>query len=156
MSAIASCPLSQCQLHRSAAKSLAPCRQPNRYSRGNYNTAHGRRRRISQDVPSVKWLMASFLCGFCARNFSVTSGSPSLIMRCTMIKLLNTMVHVESRSRFVRARKISATPASPACVATRMCSTYFDLGAASYMVVLAPQLRNAVFGLVNSGGQESA
>lgn len=87
---------------------------------------------ISRDVPSVKWLMASFLCGFCARNLSVTSGSPSLIMRCTMIKLLKTMVHVESRRRLVRARKISATPASPACVATRMCSTYLDLGAASY------------------------
>jgi hypothetical protein len=48
-----------------------------------------------------------------------------------MIKLLKTMVHVESRSRFVRARKISATPASPACVATKMCSTYLDFGAAS-------------------------
>jgi hypothetical protein len=51
------------------------------------------------------------------------------------------MVHVESRRRFVRARKISATPASPACVATRMCSTYFDLGAASYVVVLACAMR---------------
>lgn len=41
------------------------------------------------------------------------------------------MVHVESRRRFVRARKISPTPASPAWVATRMCSTYLDFGAAS-------------------------
>jgi hypothetical protein len=40
------------------------------------------------NVPSVKELMASFRCGFCARYFSVTSGSPSLIMRCTMIMLL--------------------------------------------------------------------
>ena len=30
------------------------------------------------------------------------------------------------------ARKISATPASPVCVATRICSTYLDLGAASW------------------------
>jgi hypothetical protein len=62
----------------------------------------------------------------------VTSGSPSRIIRCTMIRLLKAMVQVESRRRAVRARKISATPASPACVATRMCSTYLDLGAASY------------------------
>ena len=75
--------------------------------------------------------MASFRCGFWARYLSVTSGSPSRIMRCTIIKLLKTMVHVESRRRLVRARKISATPASPACVATRICSTYLDFGAAS-------------------------
>ena len=92
---------------------------------------------IPQHVPSVNELMASFLVGFCARYFKVTSGSPSLIMRCTMIKLLKTMVHVESRRRFWRARKISATPASPAWVATRMCSTYFDFGAASCGTVLA-------------------
>ena len=30
------------------------------------------------------------------------------------------------------ARKISATPASPVCVATRICSTYLDFGAASW------------------------
>lgn len=41
-----------------------------------------------------------------------------------MIKLLNTTVHVESRRRFCKARKISATPASPECVAIRMCSMY--------------------------------
>lgn len=81
--------------------------------------------------------MASFLWGFCARYFKVTSGSPSRIIRCTMIRLLNTMVQVESRNRFVRARKISATPASPAWVATRMCSTYLDFGAASYGNALA-------------------
>jgi hypothetical protein len=86
---------------------------------------------VYEDVPSVKELMASFRCGFCDRYLRVTSGSPSRIMRCTMIMLLKTMVHVESRRRFVRARKISATPASPACVATKMCSTYFDFGAAS-------------------------
>jgi hypothetical protein len=88
------------------------------------------------NVPSVKELMASFRWGFCARYFKVTSGSPSRIMRCTIIMLLKTMVHVESRNRFVRARKISATPASPACVATSMCSTYLDFGAASYMYQL--------------------
>jgi hypothetical protein len=54
-----------------------------------------------------------------------------------MIRLLNTIVHVESRNRLVRARKISATPASPACVATRMCSTYLDFGAASCVYALA-------------------
>lgn len=89
------------------------------------------------DVPSVNELIANFRCGFCARYLSVTSGSPSLIMRCTIIKLLKTMVHVESRSRFVRALKISATPASPAWVATSICSTYLDFGAASYTWVLA-------------------
>lgn len=88
--------------------------------------------------------MASFLVGFCARYFKVTSGSPSRIIRCTMIKLLKTMVHVESRKRFVRARKISATPASPAWVATRMCSTYFDLGAASCRRVSGSQWTTAV------------
>lgn len=46
---------------------------------------------------------------------------------------LKTMVHVESRSRLVMVRKTSATPASPAFVATRMCSTYFDLGGASWI-----------------------
>jgi hypothetical protein len=90
-----------------------------------------------RNIPSVKELIASFRWGFCARYLRVTSGSPSLIIRCTIIKLLKTIVHVESRSRFVRARKISATPASPAWVATNICSTYFDFGAASYTWVLA-------------------
>lgn len=92
---------------------------------------------LSKNVPSVNELIASFLVGFCARYFRVTSGSPSRIMRCTMIRLLKTIVHVESRRRLVRARKISATPASPAWVATRMCSTYFDFGAASCVYALA-------------------
>lgn len=48
-----------------------------------------------------------------------------------MISDLKTMVHVESLNLFCKARNISATPASPACVATSMCSTYFDLGAAN-------------------------
>lgn len=48
-----------------------------------------------------------------------------------MMSALKAMVHVESLNLFCKARNISATPASPACVATRMCSTYFDLGAAS-------------------------
>lgn len=44
---------------------------------------------------------------------------------------LKTIVHVESRSRNWRVRKISATPASPLWVARRMCSMYFALGGAS-------------------------
>ena len=81
-------------------------------------------------VPSEKLLMASFE-GDSAKYFNVTLFSPSRIIRCTMIKPLKTIVHVESRNRFVNVRNTSATPASPACVAMRMCSTYFDLGAAS-------------------------
>lgn len=45
---------------------------------------------------------------------------------------LNTMVHVESLRRSLSVRKTSATPASPERVATRMCSTYLDLGGAAY------------------------
>jgi len=101
-------------------------------------------RRI-QDIPSAKWFVASRRCGFWARYLSVTSGSPSRIIRCTMIRLLKTMVHVESRRRFVSARKISATPASPACVATRMCSTYFDLGAASCTRISLQSLAGGAF-----------
>lgn len=52
-----------------------------------------------------------------------------------MISALKTMVHVESRSLFCNALKISATPASPACVATSICSTYLALGAASLIFV---------------------
>lgn len=75
-------------------------------------------------------LIASiFLCF--ARYASVTSGDPSLIIRWTVIKLLKTTVHVESLSRCCRARKTSPTPASPACVATRMCSMYFVFGGAA-------------------------
>ncbi len=84
----------------------------------------------SLDVPSEKLLIASFE-GESARYLSVTFGSPSRIMRCTMISDLKTIVHVESRNRFCKARKISATPASPAWVATRICSTYLAFGGAS-------------------------
>ena len=49
-----------------------------------------------------------------------------------MMSDLKTMVHVESLKRFCRVLKISATPASPAWVAIRMCSTYLALGGASY------------------------
>lgn len=52
-----------------------------------------------------------------------------------MIRALKTMVQVESRSLFCNARNISATPASPACVATSICSTYFAFGAASLILV---------------------
>ena len=48
------------------------------------------------------------------------------------MRALNTIVQAESRSRCWRVRKTSATPASPECVATRIVSTYLDLGAASY------------------------
>lgn len=76
-----------------------------------------------QDLPSEKLLMASIvLCR--ARYANVASGDPSLIIRCTVIRLLNTTVHVESRRRFCNARNTSATPASPECVATRICSMY--------------------------------
>src|SRR5262249_35587563 len=51
-------------------------------------------------------------------------------IRCTVMRLLKTTVHVESRRRSCRARKTSPTPASPAWVATRMCSIYFVLGGA--------------------------
>lgn len=84
-------------------------------------------------VPSEKLLIATF-DGDSDRNLNVTFGAPSLIIRCTMMSPLKTIVHVESRSRCVNVRKTSATPASPACVATRRCSTYFDLGAASCSV----------------------
>lgn len=57
--------------------------------------------------------MASF-DGDSAKYFNVTLGSPSRIMRCTMMSDLKTIVHVESLRRFCKARKISATPASPA------------------------------------------
>ena len=53
-------------------------------------------------------------------------------MRCTVIRLLKTTVHVESRNRNWSARKTSPTPASPACVATRICSIYFVFGGAAY------------------------
>lgn len=70
-----------------------------------------------------------FLC--LARYASVTSGDPSLIIRCTVIRLLKTTVHVESLSRCCRDRKTSPTPASSECVAMRMCSMYFVLGGAA-------------------------
>lgn len=88
------------------------------------------------NVPSEKLLIASFE-GDSAKNFRVTFGSPSRIMRCTTIRDLNTIVHVESLSLFCKVRNISATPASPACVATKMCSIYFDLGAASYLYAVS-------------------
>ena len=49
-----------------------------------------------------------------------------------MIKLLKTMVHVESRSRYCSALNTSPTPASPACVAIRICSMYFVFGGAAW------------------------
>lgn len=51
---------------------------------------------------------------------------------CVVSKLLSTTVHVESRNRYCNERKTSPTPASPECVATRMCSIYFVLGGAFY------------------------
>ena len=58
-----------------------------------------------------------------------------------MMSALKTIVHVESLSLFCNALNISATPASPACVATRICSTYLAFGAASYADSLAFHLR---------------
>jgi hypothetical protein len=75
------------------------------------------------NIPSEKLLIASiFRC--LERYANVASGDPSLIIRWTVIKLLNTTVHVESRSRFCNARNTSATPCSPECVAIRICSMY--------------------------------
>lgn len=85
----------------------------------------------AKSIPSVNWLTASRVLGDCERYFNVTSFSPSLIIRCTMMSALKAMVHVESRSRFSSVRKTSARPASPECVASRMCSTYLALGGAS-------------------------
>lgn len=81
-------------------------------------------------IPSVKLLVANIFLWW-ARNSKVTSGDPSRIIRWTVMRDLKTTVHVESRSRFWSARKTSATPCSPECVATRMCSIYFDFGGAS-------------------------
>lgn len=97
------------------------------------DTNHLRR---SRKLPSEKLLIASFE-GVSAKNFNVTFGSPSRIIRCTMISDLKTIVHVESLNLFCKARKTSATPASPACVATNICSTYLDLGAASYLQAIS-------------------
>jgi len=41
-------------------------------------------------------------------------------------------VQVWSFKRLFNARKTSAIPASPACVAIKICSTYLDFGAASW------------------------
>ena len=94
----------------------------------------------SLNVPSEKLLIASF-DGESATYLSVTFGSPSLIIKCTMISALNTIVHVESLKRFCRVRNISATPASPAWVATRICSTYLALGGASYFNAVSRVVR---------------
>ena len=98
----------------------------------------------SLDVPSEKLLIASFE-GDSATYLSVTLGSPSLIIRCTMISALNTIVHVESRKRFCRVRNISATPASPAWVAMRICSTYLALGGASCSHAVSAMILQELF-----------
>jgi hypothetical protein len=85
--------------------------------------------------PSEKLLIAIFL-GFSAMYSSVASSAPSRIIRWMTMRDLKTIVHVESRSRNWRVRKISAMPASPLCVARRMCSIYFDLGGASCPLAL--------------------
>jgi hypothetical protein len=85
----------------------------------------------TQNVPSEKLLIASiFLC--LARKSNVTSLEPSLIIRCTVMRLLNTTVHVESRRRFCNDRNTSATPYSPEWVAIRICSMYFVFGGAAW------------------------
>lgn len=86
---------------------------------------------VKSYIPSEKLLIA-ILDGASPKDFNVTFGSPSLIIRCTIMSALNTIVHVESRNLCCRVLNTSATPASPAWVATSMCSTYLDLGAASY------------------------
>lgn len=52
-------------------------------------------------------------------------------------------VHVWSLTRLFSARNTSAMPASPAWVAMRMCSTYFDFGAASLTFVAPCCLQSA-------------
>lgn len=89
--------------------------------------------------PSVKLLIA-IRFGDSAIYFKVTSPWPSLIIRWTMMRALNTIVHVESRTRSVSVRKTSATPASPPLVALSIASTYFDFGAASCSC-LSPHMR---------------
>lgn len=90
-----------------------------------------------------------FLCS--ARYDRVTSCEPSRIIKCTVIKLLNTTVHVESRSRFCKERKTSATPASPECVAIRMCSIYFVFGGAAYSGQLVVTHMAPLLHLLRSG-----
>ena len=65
------------------------------------------------NIPSVKLLMASFRAGLFDKYLNVTLGSPSLIMKCTIISDLNTIVQVESLKRFCSTRNTSATPCSP-------------------------------------------
>lgn len=85
---------------------------------------------LSANIPSEKLLIASiFLC--CARYANVTSGDPSLTIKWTVIRLLNTTVHVESRSRCCNDRNTSATPCSPEWVAIKICSMYLVFGGAA-------------------------
>lgn len=76
--------------------------------------------------------LMAILLGLSARYCNVASSTPSRIMRWMTMSALNTIVHVESISRYCSVRNTSPTPASPVCVANRMCSMYLDLGAASY------------------------
>jgi hypothetical protein len=93
-------------------------------------------KKIDLDSPSVK-LPTNKELRLLARNARVTSGEPSRIMRWTVMRPLNTMVHVESRSRYCSARMTSPTPASPEWVATRMCSMYLVFGGA-FLILVAP------------------
>jgi hypothetical protein len=80
-----------------------------------------------QDVgslPSLMLLLIASIFRCFARYDNVTSGEPSLIIIWTVIRLLNTTVHVESRRRFCKTLNTSATPCSPECVAIKMCSMY--------------------------------
>lgn len=94
------------------------------------------RPRLFVNSPSVKEPIASWLRCF-ARYANVASGDPSLIIKWIVIKLLSTTVHVESRNRNCNARKTSPTPASPACVATRICSIYLVFGGAACSATLS-------------------
>lgn len=60
-----------------------------------------------------------------------------------MLAKLELTVHVWSLTRLLSARNTSAMPASPAWVAMRMCSTYFDFGAASLTFVAPCSLQSA-------------
>lgn len=74
-------------------------------------------------------LVMAIFRGFCAMNRKAALFAPSRIIICITTSDLNTIVHVESRSRSCKVRNISARLES-LYVALRMCSIYLDLGAA--------------------------
>jgi len=68
-----------------------------------------------------------------------------------VIRLLNTTVHVESRSLFCNALNTSATPASPECVAMRICSMYLCDNKVNSMFKSSFKVGGAVLGFGRGG-----